>query len=86
MARKPLYKKKTVIPINTNRRVNTISPGMVFGEWTTLGKGTKPDYINCECTCGTFREVHVYSLTSGKSESCGCMRKLKKQESLDARA
>lgn len=40
--------------------------------WTIIGLGSKTDYIECKCRCGVTREVNVYSLTSGKSKSCGC--------------
>lgn len=83
---KTLYKIKKRKPSASRRLVNNIEPGSVYGEWTTIGKGSKPDYLRCECTCGTFREVHVYSLTSGKSESCGCMRTRKKKEAVDAKS
>lgn len=49
-----------------------------IGYWTIIGLGSKTDYIKCECRCGIAREVNVYSLTSGKSKSCGCrLRTLK---------
>lgn len=84
--KKPLYKKRE-IPIDpTNRRVDKVPEGSVYGEWTTKSKGKKVDYLVCECSCGTIREVHVYSLTSGKSESCGCKRRQKREESIEARS
>lgn len=42
-----------------------------FGEWHVLEKGSKPRYWLCRCSCGTIKEVQDYSLTSGKSQSCG---------------
>lgn len=68
------YKKREV---NMRRRVNVIPAGRTFGEWTVVRKGLKPDYLECVCSCDTLREVHVYSLTSGKSVSCGCLRRKK---------
>ena len=31
----------------------------------------------CKCSCGTILEVRSYNLTSGKSKSCGCSRRVK---------
>lgn len=72
--KKPLYKKRTVEEVSPDRLVNTIPMGSEFGDWTVIGKGTKKDYLKCLCVCGTEREVHVYSLRSHKSVSCGCRR------------
>jgi hypothetical protein len=46
----------------------------LFGLWRVLGHGEKTDYFWCLCGCGTKRQVNRYSLTSGKSRSCGCAR------------
>ena len=75
--KKLVYKKKEV---NKRRLVNTVPMGKEFGEWTVTHMGIKPDYLFCECTCGVEREVHVYSLTSGKSVSCGCLRRRRADE------
>lgn len=44
-----------------------------FGEWTALYsiKKDKRIYWHCKCSCGNERDVLQYSLTSGKSTSCG---------------
>lgn len=44
-----------------------------FGEWTAINPIKKNGriYWHCKCTCGNEREVLQYSLTSGKSTSCG---------------
>ena len=31
-------------------------------------------YWICQCTCGTEKVVYGYSLTSGHTKSCGCLR------------
>ena len=77
--RKPTYKKRTVVEESKRRLVNTIPPGRQFGDWTVVKKATKLDYLTCTCVCGRERDVHVYSLTTGKSVSCGC-RRLKKKD------
>ena len=52
--------------------------GRTFGRLEVLSrapnKGPKVRWI-CRCSCGKKREVAATSLTSGKSLSCGCLRK-----------
>ena len=45
-----------------------------FGLWTALYPIKKNNriYWHCRCQCGTEKDVIQYSLTSGKSQSCGC--------------
>lgn len=53
--------------------------GQRFGEWTVIRfdhrKG-KSYYWLCHCECGIERVVKAGALTSGRSKSCGCGRKL----------
>lgn len=44
-----------------------------FGNWTALYSLKKSGHIywHCKCSCGKERDVSQYSLTSGKSKSCG---------------
>lgn len=52
--------------------------GQRIGRWTVLGYSHhcgKHSYFLCRCECGTERAVLRYSLTSGKSYSCGCFTK-----------
>lgn len=51
-----------------------------FGRWVVLEEGEhkysgnhRVLYWRCMCECGTIREVCGGSLTSKKSESCGCL-------------
>ena len=44
--------------------------GKHFGEWEVLEYVGK-HYWKCRCSCGTIKNVHRYSLTSGASNSCG---------------
>lgn len=54
--------------------------GKIYGRWTVLSfghyhyepSGTKIPYWQCQCECGTIREVNGANLTKGKSISCGC--------------
>ena len=45
-----------------------------FEKWTVLYPLKKGEriYWHCKCECGTEKDVIQYSLTSGKSKSCGC--------------
>jgi hypothetical protein len=46
-----------------------------FGRWTLIGKATRRSHRKVRCICGTVREVPLYDLRSGKSKSCGCLRR-----------
>jgi hypothetical protein len=59
----------------TNSKAESLSAGHKFSFWTVRRLATKPDYLECECVCGLVRNVNAYSLTSGKSKSCGCKSK-----------
>ncbi len=48
--------------------------GKRFGLWTVI-KRTQNRNCLCICDCGTKKEVKIYNLKSGKSTSCGCVRK-----------
>lgn len=49
--------------------------GQNFGRWTVIEPASnKKGYWVCACDCGCNKEVCGYSLTSGKSQSCGCLR------------
>lgn len=50
--------------------------GQAFGRWTVLeyiGKRGSSHYWRCTCLCGSEKGVSGYSLTSGLSQSCGCL-------------
>lgn len=50
--------------------------GTRVGRWTVLRETRKNGkrYYECRCDCGTVKEVYYRSLTSGVSQSCGCLR------------
>lgn len=52
-------------------KLSSIKIGDKYNEWTVIGKGTKPKYFKCRCSCGVEREVYYSSLVNGKSQSCG---------------
>ena len=43
-----------------------------FQEWTVLSRSDRKDYWYCRCSCGVEKDVHISSLRSGRSRSCGC--------------
>lgn len=52
--------------------------GEVFGRLTVLEDvGRKGSYVlwKCKCNCGNIVDVTSYSLSSGKTQSCGCYHK-----------
>ena len=52
-------------------KLDAVKIGNKYNEWTVIGKGTKPKYFKCRCSCGVEREVYYSSLVNGKSQSCG---------------
>jgi len=52
--------------------------GSKFGRWTVLGKGQRsPARVqlwHVKCECGIERQLPKHVLTSGDSQSCGCLR------------
>lgn len=44
-----------------------------FGEWKVL-KRKGYGMWECQCSCGTIRNVRAVDLTSGKTTSCGCKK------------
>lgn len=66
------------IPINNM----SLSIGEQFGWWTvkeSLGStANKTKQLLCECRCGVTKPVPSSRLRSGRSKSCGCYRKRKR--------
>lgn len=53
-----------------------ISVGDVFGRLTVTEVGILVEgrnYIRCRCSCGTHRQIYRSSVTSGATQSCGCL-------------
>lgn len=48
-----------------------------LGRWTILGEFRKGRllYYKCRCECGTVRDVRANSIRTGRSKSCGCLRR-----------
>ena len=51
-----------------------LQTGDLFGYWKILETGSKKYHYRCLCTgCNvTIREIRKWSLTKGKTKSCGC--------------
>lgn len=52
--------------------------GKRFGYWTVLKVASRNSagglIVECQCKCGTIRDVDASNLRSGRSKSCGCMK------------
>lgn len=53
--------------------------GQVYGRLTILGKSSKRGktrdiYWTCRCSCGNIKDINGYSIRSGSTSSCGCLR------------
>lgn len=65
---------------NTRSCGCTSSPNLIgirFGRLTVVDEveSTTPQRLwMCKCDCGTYTYVHSYTLTSGHTMSCGCLR------------
>jgi hypothetical protein len=51
--------------------------GSTYGLWTVIESGLRKanstkSFSNCRCQCGIVKLVQDYTLTTGKSTSCGC--------------
>lgn len=51
--------------------------GQTIGRWTILDEFRKGRflYYDCRCECGTERAVKANSIKTGRSRSCGCLKK-----------
>lgn len=53
--------------------------GEVFGRLTVVSHGGYGKYKetrwNCSCVCGNTKTINARSLVTGRSKSCGCLRK-----------
>ena len=45
---------------------------IVLGE---AGRRGKRRFVRCRCDCGTEKEIHLDSLRTGKTQSCGCLNR-----------
>ena len=85
--------KQTHIPLDDTENLNPTKcshceeqrladpVGKTYGRLTVLKK-LQHGYYSCQCECGNITQAYGYSLTTGKTRSCGC---LKAQQDREAR-
>ena len=61
-----------------------LAPGQTFGLWVVVRPAVQkkkggPRLYLVRCVCGEERELRIYDLRSGKSQSCGCQQPRKPQ-------
>lgn len=44
--------------------------GAVYGQWTVLDRCSRDQYLLCQCSCGTIKEVHGGNLRAGRTTRC----------------
>jgi hypothetical protein len=49
--------------------------GERFGRLLVLAPTRHARMLKCECECGTIKEIELYNLLAGRSQSCGCGHK-----------
>lgn len=75
---KRLLKNRTIDdPVMASGYNTTDLTGRRFGRWTVLSfAGYERCAVwNCRCDCGNEKKVKSWSLTSGRSKSCGCLQR-----------
>lgn len=58
------------------------SIGKKYGRLTVVRECSRRGFVQCVCDCGTCMEVSVYSLRSGNTKSCGCLKREAEGKSL----
>lgn len=56
---------------------NTIEIGQQYNYWSVIGRAADKHgsrFWLCECRCGTRRAIRAWPLSSGRSQSCGCLK------------
>jgi hypothetical protein len=46
-----------------------------FGRLLVIKKTDRRQHWLCKCDCGNEKEIHICSMTAGKTRSCGCLAK-----------
>lgn len=69
------------LPINGRTRLGPANlTGRRFGRLTAIAPWTRTENAKaavkwtCECECGAFTEVVSWCLTTGRTQSCGCLK------------
>lgn len=66
--------------LGIKKEKKSVAEGNKFGRWLVIEEAVRrgyDQYFLCECSCPdrTRREVLLYSLLNGSSQSCGCLTK-----------
>jgi hypothetical protein len=56
------------------RTVAVVTQGESFGRLTAMADESAFRVL-CRCVCGVEKSISVYQLRSGRTQSCGCLRK-----------
>ena len=63
--------RETRTPRRKRERVS-VTAGDVFGKWTVLESRSGKSKVPVECECGNKKDVDIYNLIAGRSQSCRC--------------
>lgn len=58
------------------KKIDSVSIGDRFNRLTIIDK-INTEYVRCKCDCGNIKDIRVYSLLDGSSQSCGCLQREK---------
>ena len=61
--------------IRKKNQSKTLNVGEVFGMLKIVSQSCKTGYSICKCECGEQIEVQNHSLHTGRTKSCGCLKK-----------
>lgn len=69
-----------------NKKKYFIKIGDVFGNLTVIQTGLRnkhnQNYVICRCSCGKETNCMPYSIASGKTKSCGCLKSIRLKKEL----
>lgn len=57
------------------KKYQEIAIGQRFGRWAVISAEKAGRFYLCKCNCGTEKDVTIYDLVRGHSESCGCLKR-----------
>jgi hypothetical protein len=52
---------------------DSITIGDRFARLTAIGSSDKKHYMRFSCDCGVEKDIYIYNVLNGKSQSCGCL-------------
>lgn len=57
--------------------IKLLPVGNKYNRYTIMASSEQNGFSICKCNCGNIKEVRNYELTSGSTQSCGCLQKEK---------